>query len=90
MIDFKDKDSQVPSAIIVASLLILLGTLIFMVARPAPHASQGVRQGKATSDLQGADRSGKIEPRSIAGDNRCPHVFRGNAEDIMARAHWRC
>ncbi len=85
MIDFKDKDSQVPSAIIVASLLILLGTLVFMmvVPRPAPPKAFAKEKQLATYKEQIVQAKLSLDQSQ---KTTAALIFRGRPEDIMARA----
>ena len=59
MIDFKDRDAQGPSLLIVLSLLILAGTLAYSLLVPMPKAPNSFVQQKMQTTLRNATADAK-------------------------------
>ena len=85
MINFKDRQDVGPSAVIAASLLLLLVTLVYMVVVPKP-TSAGLASGRARSlkklrmDTANAQASGESSRARTA-----ERLYEGDEENVTAR-----
>ncbi len=84
MINFKNRDEALPSALIVLSLLILVGALLFMLLVPKPTTA-GLTKGRERSRKQ-------LEAEIVSAKSRdmesrkafAPRLWAGNTETITA------
>lgn len=86
MIDFKHPEMRLPSALIAFSLLILLGTLIYMVAVPAPSATVSAR-GREMSrrKIQDEIETAKKRAQQLQAEAR-PRLWQGDSDAVAAAA----
>lgn len=82
MINFKEQAYIVPSALILLSILILAGTLIYMVLVPPPSVS-GLARGKAASLQEMTSEVKSAKARTIQTRRQiAPLVWSGNPDAI--------
>ena len=84
MISFKNRDEALPSALIVFSLVILAGTLFYMLLVPAPSAA-GVAKGRQISHRKIQDEidSARARVKELEAAAR-PRQWQGNADTVTA------
>jgi Tfp pilus assembly protein PilO len=85
MINFKNPEERAPSALIVLSLLILAGTLAYMLFVPAPSAA-GIARGRVTSRRKIQDEIRSTRERNDAMEREvAPLLWQGSVESITSR-----
>lgn len=84
MINFKQREFILPSALMLLSILVLGGTLAYMLLVPEPNAA-GVVKGRAASrrKIEGEIEQAKERNRAMQQQVR-PRLWEGNTEAITA------
>lgn len=84
MLNFKNRDEALPSGLIVVSLLILLGSLLYMLIVPKPTTA-GLVTGRERSRKQLEDEIVKAKTRDLEARKAfAPRLWAGNTETITA------
>jgi len=84
MIDFKDKDAQVPSLLIVMAIAIFIGSLAYQYLVPMPKPPGAVARQKGHETSERATEQAKLSAAKATATAEAK-VFRGSPEDVMAR-----
>jgi hypothetical protein len=84
MINFKDKDESGPAGLMVLAILILLGSLLYMLLVPKPTVAR-MTTGKQRSKQQILDETKKARERgtAVSSENQ-PHLWEGEPDRIAA------
>ena len=84
MLNFKNREEAVPSALIVLSLLILLGSLLYMLLVPTPTTAR-LANGKERSRKQLEEEIVKAKSRELEARKAfAPRLWAGNTETVTA------
>lgn len=84
MLNFKNREEALPSGLIVLSLLILLGSLLYMVLVPKPTTA-GLATGRERSRKQLEEEIVKAKTRELEARKAfAPRLWAGNTETVTA------
>jgi hypothetical protein len=85
VIDFKDPAERTPSAVMAASLLVLLATLLYMIFVPAPSAA-GTAAGRERAErkLQTEITQARVRGEQMQAD-AARRLYQGDEQDVTAR-----
>jgi Tfp pilus assembly protein PilO len=85
MLNFRNKDEILPSALIALSLLVLAATLAYMMLEPAPSAA-GVAKGRERSKRQIQTEIDRAKAKTEkAQETYNDRLWTGNADTVVAQ-----